>query len=809
MQSSSTPRQPKGRALLHTIRNAVHAAIHRDQRATTPTGACTSATLTTSPVVALVEARTRSSYRGRTQRAPRLTPAAAPAPLTKRVLLQFCAIGALCLSFASTAFGAECPNEQYRHDSESTRLPDCRAYELVSPANAGFPVESVPIAFRAESKVPQGSGTLGPNLIPEGNLAAQLGGPIDVQDGGSAVFWMMNGAVAGTGAAENGGDANSYRSMRTADGWSSRDLLASAAQPPEQESPKFAFLGASEDGSEVLIVTNRPLGSDASAFANPSEAELGEWAGDLVYRVNADGASAPQLISHGITPIPANASGRGVGTPFAVSSVTPELSEVTFKSLFSLEPSDACNTVSGNLANATTYEWNENAAFNGLTFPRQLLSPVELESGEKCEAELPVIASVPAILSSGQAIVMPTSGTGLPAGPLEAARQDVGGVENVLVALAGVSGGTFLAAPPNGSDVYLQATGALDPQYPGARTGQIYVDGPVREAKVTSTCLSCATDQEDVTYIGMSGDGQHLLFTTGGREPGLWEWSQSTGAQLLTHASDIAAGDAVASTNGEYVVIVTSKDLAAPAQSDIDGGPDLYELSAGRAPVLVTSGASTANYDLTRNEGFTGPLFTPVSGVSDSGKRVVYEAESAGVPSPPTVIAEWDDGQTAQISPSGSSHSYHVAAIVGDELENAFFLAEEPLVPWDDNDGVADVYDARAEGGFQPCTEGDPLPPSGQSSCGKPTSTPDPQPPSQTGFGANLASPATPVAGLPPDTSVPLDASRPAGEIKSLTRPQKLAKALKACHHDNKRAKRKACERTARAKYGPRKAKKK
>ena len=42
---------------------------------------------------------------------------------------------------------------------------------------------------------------------------------------------------------------------------------------------------------------------------------------------------------------------------------------------------------------------------------------------------------------------------------------------------------------------------------------------------------------------------------------------------------------------------------------------------------------------------------------------------------------------------------------------------------------------------------------------------------------------------------------------KPLTRAEKLAKALKACKKDKSRKKRVACERQARRKYGPKKAK--
>jgi hypothetical protein len=45
-------------------------------------------------------------------------------------------------------------------------------------------------------------------------------------------------------------------------------------------------------------------------------------------------------------------------------------------------------------------------------------------------------------------------------------------------------------------------------------------------------------------------------------------------------------------------------------------------------------------------------------------------------------------------------------------------------------------------------------------------------------------------------------------KVKTLTRAQKLALALKACHKQHSHTKRKACERQARKKYGPVKAKK-
>jgi hypothetical protein len=66
--------------------------------------------------------------------------------LTLATLVSLCALtGALALCSAPALAGeGGCPNEQLRAETDSTRLPDCRAYEMVSPLfKGGYGVQGI------------------------------------------------------------------------------------------------------------------------------------------------------------------------------------------------------------------------------------------------------------------------------------------------------------------------------------------------------------------------------------------------------------------------------------------------------------------------------------------------------------------------------------------------------------------------------------------------------------------------------------------------------------------------------------------
>jgi hypothetical protein len=311
----------------------------------------------------------------------------------------------------------------------------------------------------------------------------------------------------------------------------------------------------------------------------------------------------------------------------------------------------------------------------------------------------------------------------------------------------------------------------------------------------TVVCLSCQLGGGGAaTFAGQSADGSHVFFnvaeavgeSAGHPYKGVWSWDRKDDAATrLTEATDVE--QLVFSENGQYAVGLTNQIANNP-----NGTADVYEFAAGQAPRRITSGVSADIYRLDAPFNFSPPT---AGGVSNDGQRVVYDEEPPGESSL-EMLQEWTHGEAVQLSPLGSRSSYYVLGTAGPELEDVFFLAREPLVSADRNGGTQDVYDARVQGGFPPCTAGNPNPLPGSSSCSPATSTPNPQPPSPSPYTAPLGLAAFSLAPLPADTSHLAVAAKP------VTRAQKLGKALKACRKDKSKSKRTKCEKEARKKYG-------
>lgn len=182
-----------------------------------------------------------------------------------------------------------------------------------------------------------------------------------------------------------------------------------------------------------------------------------------------------------------------------------------------------------------------------------------------------------------------------------------------------------------------------------------------------------------------------------------------------------------------------------------------------------------------------------------NGTEDVYQYEPAGLGScqgpgygqSATVIFSEKLGGCIGLISSGTSSEESAFMDASETGADVFFLTLSRLSPVDLDTSI-DIYDAHECTASSPCAPQAALvpPPCATGDACKPGPTPQPalfgQPPSETFSGAGNAAPAA--AG---------------GQVKprSLTRSQKLSRALKACRKKPKR-KRAGCERLARKKYG-------
>jgi hypothetical protein len=184
--------------------------------------------------------------------------------------------------------------------------------------------------------------------------------------------------------------------------------------------------------------------------------------------------------------------------------------------------------------------------------------------------------------------------------------------------------------------------------------------------------------------------------------------------------------------------------------------------------------------------------------ITDNGGRVFFDSSESLVPQDTNErqdVYEWErggEGSCTQASgcifllSGGVSGSASWLEGVSENGNDVFIATRAQLVPEDQNENY-DLYDARVDG-LEPvaapaCT--------GTGCQGLPSPPPTFATPSSVTFEGvgNFAPPA-------PTPTVKTKA-------KTLTRAQKLAKALKACQAKQNKHKRAACEAQARKRYGP------
>ncbi len=626
---------------------------------------------------------------------------------------------------AAPALAEDCPNAGLRAENNSTRLPECRAYEMVTPLyKEGFGVE-------------QGAYT---------------------DDG--VVAYKSIGSFAGNASGKAG---NWYHATRTAAGWAT-----TALSPPEDTYGEDSLFAESPDLRSSLWLLRRRDGVGAN------DLYLRGPDGGLTYVGQGANPGAPEAEpSPGVLGTSADlshvvfsyAGGDGVGAMyeyvgtgnvgFARTATVDNLGQPT--------PGEACFDRMSNDGRLIVFSSGCNGTAVPALWARVGGSATVAVSGSECTrtsgdpggaCNAPAEPHFEGTAADGSRVFFTTTqqlvdrdtdqtndlyecdiAPGTPA-PV--------GTANPCTSLTEISGNVtganvekVIKVSEDGSRVYFVAQGVLT-----ANLGT-----------------------NDATAVA----GDNNLF--------VWQKDAAHPAGQTTFVAKLEANDifgAQSTADGRYLIFSTTNRLLA---SDTDEAYDVYRYDADTGALLrLSTDTNGSGGNELGGQAFPALYSSPANrshfAMTDDARTVVFETSEALSPADTdgiTDVYEWHNGQVSLISNGGGSRPWITSS--GHDI---FFSTGQPLTPGDSGT-EGDVYDARVEGGF-------PVSPpslcSGEACQG--STPPQPQPPG-TSASAAFNGPGSPLtAEAPPANAKP----KPQTSAQKLA---KALKACEAKHSKRKR----------------------
>ena len=746
-------------------------------------------------------------------------------------------------TFASSPLGPACGNQRLREANLSLALPDCRAYELVSPADNAEVYISPP-----------------PEQAP-GIASAEA--PIQSSSNGDVVSYVGEAASSGSGPGAGGvggGEGDEHVATRGTTGWSVRDVQ------PDGSALATTYQGFADDMSSGVLATG--LRTEALAeglvpeclYERNTDGEggytpivAGADCGEPFFAgASADGSNVLFEASAALTPGAQPASGKGHDNvydfsdgrlrlvnvlPGATPSADPDASagaltdEPAIEALGHYLPAaDLAGAIS---ADGSRAYWTDLAT--GIVYVRDNPGePQSLIDAGKCT----VAASACTVqVSAGGATFEGASADGHYVYYLEAAelwRFD--SETHSREALAGGSGAGVdgvVGASEDGSVVYFIAEAALTPDAEARLCRAASGNGTSREREeATEEAAGQAPAGRGCNlYVDADGNMRFVAALLPGDDEfagnsesipvpkrGVWRPVLGYAAAQLT-------------PSGNELVFMSERRLTAYDNvndtGQCGGGVHacsevyVYELQSGRMvcascdPTGAPPGASDAHGDYTFLPLARASITHTPRSISADGSRVFFDSNQAlatGVGAGTEHVYEWEReasdsasgscgagspfdgyGCVYLLSGAGSGGAAYLSE-VDENGENAFFVTRAQLTPGDQGEATA-LYDARINGGFPV-----PIP---QRECESTEACPPASPPPPA-FG--------PVASLTftgPGEFLPEIIKPPSSphETTAQIRARHLKAALKACRTKYKgarhRHKRRACEKAARKRYAP------
>jgi hypothetical protein len=709
-----------------------------------------------------------------------------------RAAVAIIALGSVCASSgsqsASIAAAAECPNAEFRAGA-SERLPDCRAYEQVSPVEkSGY--DAVPV---------------GPIIFP-----AQA-----ASDGGSVVF-MSTGAFGNATGSEI---PSAYVSTRGASRWQPVSLApeTTVASPPGGAVLGYDF--APDLTETVIKVPLQPLTPNAPAG---------------VYNLFLRGAGGGYLLL--TTAPPSSSLPLGCGLCFSTTDVSAfagassGFRRVLFEANESLTPGAPGGRVE-NLYESVTGQVRlvgvlpDGAVAEGGSTPgagiSALYSSVNFRSSQDVAH---------AISQDGSHVVFQAAADAGGPDPQQSGLTELFDRENgsaTTEVSAPALGATpanptaepsqFWAASADGSRIFFTSSAELTTQ---SNTGSANGGQDLYRYRFGAGLSDLTVDPTDtngagvIGVLGASEDGSYVYFVATGQlngkgvagDPNLYVWHENAnGATTTAFIATLSGVDSAdwSSNPGELESYLTpdGRHLAFTSINEVTGydnrdqatgerDAEVYEYSAETGALVCgscdPSGArptGPAFIGARSGEPISTPFHQPRS-LSDDGARLFFSSPDplvAGAASRSMKIFEYSAGAVQLISSgaNGTDDLFLDASATGNDV---FFATRDRLVQAD-QDNYVDVYDARVDGGLpSPLT----VAPCAGSACqGSPSSPPELPSPISASFSGpgNLPPPAPP---------------------RRLTRAQLLSRALATCRRIRSRRARDICVRAARRRYSPR-----
>jgi Tol biopolymer transport system component len=592
----------------------------------------------------------------------------------------------VCASLGSLPAGASaegtCPNEALRVEHGMTNLPDCRAYELVSPAD------------KSGGSVAFGSELLGYPLGFTGAAAS-----------GEKVMFTSWQLFAGA----TGGPGNSYLSSRSAAGW----LTANQSPPPRQAHPSLftraIVQDVTEDFSTEIFVTTE--GFDPFDQDNPANG----FQGLDVYALEPGGvlnwASRGNAEGSRTEPVEAAYAGRSANATHILFGTTGRL----------------VPQAEGLLAGHALYDrTGGQSVLVDVNTDGSLTSACGAAIGSLAEGSVPpaLFTAVsddgshifftspdPAAFSSGQPSCHVPPQLYL---RLDAERTvDISASQRTLSAdPAGPQPAYFQGASADGARVFFESTQALTDDATPTGGSEYYLyeyDVPGEKLK-----LITPTRAVELGVARIATDGSHVYFirsVAGQEELVLYANGQTTTIAKLSGAGGLRGdeGSTRLSSDGLHLVFTsahvegfdTNGQTAVYLYNAATGTLGCVSCRADGNPQLDSAGLGRADGGQPLNPNAFRDRYPLTANITGDGSRVFFETAEALVPQDvngASDVYEWENGQVHLISAGrGRYRSSFVGS--GHEGRDVFFSTADQLAPADVDDST-DIYDARVGGGF-------------------------------------------------------------------------------------------------------------